>query len=92
MLQPGEQRGRRQDLDPGGRQFDGQRQAVEPAADARHRLGVLDRQGEVGPRRPRPLDEEADGARLPHPFRAGSTRVGRECKGRDRVLPLAGEP
>ena len=61
VLEPGEDRVGRQELDPGGGQLDGERHAVEAGADRGDRRGVL-----VGDREPRldrdrPLDEQADG-------------------------------
>src|SRR6185436_12758685 len=41
VIEPGEQRLRRQQSAPSGGQLDGERQAVQPAADLRDRLGVL---------------------------------------------------
>ena len=64
-----------QDLGPGGGQLDGQRQAVQPGADPRHRLGVLLGQLEAGPHRLGPLDEQPD--------RVGAAEgfgVGRPCR------------
>ena len=59
VLQPGQQRRRREDLDPGRGQLDGQRQPVQPAADVGDGCGVLVGQREVGLDRLRPRDEEA---------------------------------
>jgi hypothetical protein len=61
-LQPGEDRRRRQDADPGRRQLDGERQAVQAAADRCDRRRVLRRKGE--PRRGRlgPVHEEPTAA------------------------------
>ena len=48
---------RRQDSDPGGGQFYGQGDAIEPGADLRHGGGVVVGDGEVGPGLPGPLPE-----------------------------------
>ncbi len=68
LLQPGEQRTWREDLDPGGGQLDGQRQTVQAAADVDHRLGILLGQIETGPGGLRPLNEEPHGLK-PHRVR-----------------------
>ena len=64
VLQPAEDRLGRQELDPRGGQLDGQRHAVEPGADGRHRGRVLVGDGEARPDRHRALDEQAHGGVL----------------------------
>ena len=59
LLQPLQQRLRREDLDPRGGQLDGQRQPVEPGADLGHGGRVGSGHGEVRLDRLRPLDEQA---------------------------------
>jgi hypothetical protein len=49
VAEPRHQHLRRQHLHPGGRELDGQRQAVQASADLGHRRGVL---GSEGPARP----------------------------------------
>ena len=60
LLEPGEQRLRREQLRARGRQLDRERQAVEPDADLGDRRRVRARDGEVGLDRLRALDEERD--------------------------------
>jgi hypothetical protein len=92
LLQPGEEGGGRQDLDPGGGELDGQRQPVEPAADVGDGRGVGLREGEVGPDRLRAVDEEADGLDRPQ-LRQRLVRTGVGDRQRpDLDHPFAGEP
>jgi hypothetical protein len=60
-VEPGQHRGRREDLDAGGGELDRERQAVQPAADLGDRRGVVavDREVRLDP--PCPLDEERHG-------------------------------
>ena len=67
LVEPGEQGGGRQRRDPRRRQFDRQRQAVQPGADRRHRRRVLVGEREVRARRLRPLRRRG---RPPGPRRA----------------------
>ena len=60
LLEPGQERRRRQDLHPGRGKLDGQRQAVEAAADGGDGGGVCCSQREVRQARLRALDEERD--------------------------------
>ena len=79
MLQPGQQRRRRQHLDPGRGQLDRQRQPVEAAADLGHGRGVLLGQRRSPGRTARaPLDEEAGPRRRrrSRPAPAGPVRSG----------------
>jgi len=57
--EPGQERGGRQQADPGGGQFDRERQAVQPGADLRHGGRVPGRERKPRPRRRRPRHEEA---------------------------------
>jgi hypothetical protein len=54
-----QQRRRRQDGDAGGGQLDRQRQPVQPPAEGGDGRRVVRGEGEVGPRRLGPRDEEA---------------------------------
>jgi hypothetical protein len=80
LLQPGQHLLGRQDLGPGGRQLDRQRQAVEPDGDLRHGRGVLGGEAEPGPHRLRPLDEQphglgpAEGLEVGEPLRVGQVQ------------------
>ena len=56
-LQPGKHLLWSEDLGPGGRQLDGQGQAVEPGGDLRHGRGVLLCDQELGPHRDGPIGE-----------------------------------
>ena len=58
VLQPRQDRRRRQQLDPRGRQLDRQRQAVEPLHDPRDRPSVLLVDGETGHQSTRPRGEQ----------------------------------
>ena len=58
MLQPGEQRPGRQELDPRRRQLDRQRQAIEPPGDPRDHGGILLVQDETRPDGPGALGEQ----------------------------------
>jgi hypothetical protein len=88
MLQPLQDRLRRQQADPRRGQLDRQRQAIQPAHDLRDRGGVLLVNGETRQHGRRPLREQ------PHRF-TRSDRRGRdgrllgEGEGRDRALLLA---
>ena len=48
LVEAGKQGGGRQDLDPRGGQFDGERETIEPAADGSDRRGIVLGHGEVG--------------------------------------------
>ena len=85
-LQPGEQRLRREQLRPRGRQLDRQRQTVEADADLRDRRRVRRGDGEVGLHGPSALDEERDGLELGEVSRVG------HGERRHLELPLAREP
>ena len=90
MVQPGQDRLRRQQLDPRRRQLDGQRQAVEPAGDRRDRRRVLVVESESRHRGGGPLGEQAH--RLAGGQR-GRRRAGvllRDRERRDRAFLLAG--
>jgi len=60
LIQPRQQRGRRQHARARRRQFDRQRQSIQPRTERGDRRGVLRRQGEGGPSCPRPLHEQRD--------------------------------
>ena len=60
VVEPGQQRLRRQHPDPGSGKLDGQRQSVQPAADLRDGPGVVAGQLEVRSRGVRPLREQPD--------------------------------
>ena len=64
LVEAGQDRLRRQDLDPGRGQLDGQRHAVEPGADGGDGRRVLVGDREPGLDRDGPLDEQADGGVL----------------------------
>ena len=83
-IQPVEQRLRREQLDPGRRQLDRQRQPVEPLADLRHRGLVRRRSSKPGETSTRVPEE-------PHRRRAlqGAPEQGKAETGE---LPLAAEP
>jgi hypothetical protein len=89
VLQPGEDRLRRQHLDPRRRQLDGQRQAIQPAGDLRDRRCVLLAEGESQYRGGCPLGEQ------PHRL-AGRDGISRrrlrvrDRERRDRAFLLAG--
>ena len=104
VLEPAEDRLGRQELDPRGGQLDGQRHAVEPGADGRHRGRVLVGDGEARPDRHRALDEQAHGGVLLDRGRVDDARlaghgqslepaqvagIGRCRQARHRVLLLA---
>ena len=55
----------RQDLDPRRGQLDGQRQPIQPGDRLAPRRGIVGGEGEVGPDRFRPIDEEPDRFRSP---------------------------
>jgi hypothetical protein len=60
LLEPRQYLLGRQDLRPGGRQLDGQGQAVEAGGDLRHGAGVLLRHPEPGPHLDGPLGKKPD--------------------------------
>ena len=74
----GQQRLRGQDGDPRRGQLDGQRQAIERAADRRYRRRIALAELKRGPHRLRPLDEEA------HRRRSAPAARSRCCRGRQR--------
>jgi hypothetical protein len=89
VLQPLEQRLRRQQLHPGRGQLDGERQPVEVPADRRHGGPVVWRELEAGPCRLGPVDEEADGLVLGEEVRRRQMPVAlRHAQRRDGVLVL----
>jgi hypothetical protein len=89
LPQPGQDLLWRQDLRPGGRQLDGQGQAVQPGGDLRHRRRVPVGEREAGPHRLGPLGEQpdrfdpAEGAEVREPFGIG------QLQRRHHVLLLA---
>jgi hypothetical protein len=85
-------RGQRQVADPGGCQLDGQRQAIQLAADLRHQRGGRDVEGQVRPDRQRAFPEQRR-RRPPGELRGGNVvRPGRQVQRRDRELVLAAQP
>ena len=58
-LELGQQRGGRQHGNPGRRQLDGQRQAIQPLTDTHHGGGIVAAQREIGIQRLRAVDEQA---------------------------------
>jgi len=74
LVKARQQRARRQHLDPGGGELDGQRQPVQAVADRGDRGGVLRGEREVGPDAPRPLHEQAHRRRLPQRLDRGEAR------------------
>ena len=91
VAQPLCHRGRREQPDPGRRELDRQRQAVEAADDLGHRLPVRRREHEVRPHRHRAFHEQPDGLGVHELRDVGDTR-GRQRERRDRELLLAGDP
>ena len=69
-----------QDPHPGGGEFDRQRNAVQVAADLRHRGSLLDRQDEVGSCCLGAGDEQLDGRRPGETFPVGRLAGGRESE------------
>jgi hypothetical protein len=90
--QPPEHRLGVQQPDPGRRQLDGQRQAVQPLADLGDGRRVLGGDGEVWPDLPRPLREQRDGGVLLDPLGQDRLPRGRQGQRRDRILALAAHP
>jgi hypothetical protein len=64
IRQPGEQRLRGQGLQPRCRQFQRERQPVEPPANLDHGERILRREREVGANRLGALDQQVDGGHL----------------------------
>ena len=89
VIEPREQRARRQQPDPGGGQLDGQRQAVQPAADLGDELGIVAWSARSpAPRRGR--GPRTGGPRRPSPPAPGAGR--RNRKRRHYELVFAAEP
>ena len=82
MLHPGEQRLRRQHLDPRRGQLDRQRQAVQPGADLGDDERVVLCEHELGRDRPRALEEERD--------RVVSRKISEQVAAPGRAAPAAG--
>jgi hypothetical protein len=61
VLQPRQHGLGRQQLDPSGREFDREREPVEPRGDLRDRRRVVVRDDEIGFDRDRTLNEQRDG-------------------------------
>ena len=88
-LQPLQDALRREDLDAGRGQLDGQRQAVQGSHEPGHRRRVGLGQAEVRPGRPGPLHEEGHAVDLGQGLQGRQVgRVG-DAQGRHRVLLLA---
>ena len=92
VLQPGQDRLRRQQLDPRRGQLEGQRQAVQPAGDLgdRRRVPLVD--GEVRQHRGGPLGEQAHRLAPGQRFGRGTAARVRDGERRDRAFLLAGDP
>ncbi|MCC2629686.1 MAG: hypothetical protein K0S14_3336, partial [Thermomicrobiales bacterium] len=89
LLQALEQRVRREQLDEGRGQFDGQRQAIEPMANLRHSRGVGSGHREAGLHGLRPLDKKANCLELKHVLERRQVLRIRQQERRKRVLLLA---
>ena len=89
MLQPLEDRLRRQQPDPRRGQLDGQRQAVKPAHDLGHRSGVPLINGEAWHRGRRPLGEQPHRFTRSDGLRSGERILLRDLQRRNRALLLA---
>ena len=104
VLEPRPHRVRREELDPGRRELDGQRHAVQPRGDRRDRRRVLVRDPEIGPDGDRAGDEQPDrlergegrdvdrallGRQARQLQRRELAQVRRRRQPRDRVLLLA---
>ena len=91
LVEPAQQRGRRERANARRRQLDRQRQPVEPDADLRHGRRVLVGDGEVGGRGVRPLDEQPHGLAVARaPRRPRPAQVGQRER-RDAYVALAGQ-
>ena len=89
MLQTRQDGPRREHLDAGRCQFDGQRQPVEPDADFGYGGGVFLAQGKGRTHGARPLHEERHGLVLPQAFERGQALGIRDSQGRYGKLVLA---
>ena len=78
VLEAGEEVVESEDVDPGGRELDRQRDAIEPATDTRDHLGVVIGQGEAGPLSRRAVAEQLD------------RFVASSCRGRGRTTRVRG--
>ena len=92
VLQPGQDRFRRQQLDPRRGQLKGQRQAVQLAGDLGDRRRVLLVDGEVRQHRGGPLGEQAHRLAPGQRFGRGTGARVRDGERRDRAFLLAGDP
>ena len=87
LLEPAEDRLRREQLHARGRELDREREPVEAAADPGHRGRVLVRELEARLDRLRPVDEELDGRRARERAVAVAVRLGqRERRHRELAL------
>ena len=75
----------------GGRQLDGQRQAVQPATDGGNRSRVPGSEGKVGAHRLGPSDEQLHRRSCRHGLDIAGQVVLRNGKRRDGDVPLAGD-
>ena len=78
----------RQDIDAGAGQLDGQRNAIQPAADVDDNSHVFGGEGEVREDTPRPLGEQPNRVELA--YVACRKVIGRQLHRRHRIAPLAG--
>jgi hypothetical protein len=88
VRQAREQRLRREEADSRGRQFNRERQPIQPATDLGDRGGVLSRNVKVGLDRARAFDKQANGLNLLQPLRRQCALAVRERHGRNRELIL----
>jgi hypothetical protein len=90
-LQPVEDRRRGQELHPGGRELDAQRQAIEPARDFGHGARVVVGHGEARRNGSRALNEQGDGLDLAQDTEGWELARIRDVQWRDRELLLTGD-
>jgi hypothetical protein len=85
-------RGQRQVPDPGRSQLDSQRQAIELAADFRHRHGGRKVERQVWPDRQRAFPEQRCSRPPGKPLRGNLLHLARQFQGRNRELLLTAQP
>ena len=91
FFQPRQQRGRRHDLDAGGRQLDRQWQVHRDDGRSRHRGRILRRQAEIRFERLRPRGKEQHRLRMDRVFAVESS-VGSYVDRWNRMLVFSGKP